>query len=149
MDCEQAKSTFYTQIIFPLVLFSEYILFIAYKLDTFYKKEPLPYWKVYLAALVTLSVYCIISFAVQIDNDTIPGTKIKCSRQFVVLFDILAFVYVILVGIIAPFLLVGYKIDNPKFDFYSILDYNSRFYTLCFWAAATIFLVIVRYTIFV
>lgn len=152
MSCDHIEATFYPKILLPLLLFNAYIYFLAYKVDTFYKKEPLPYWKVYLAVLVTLGIFFIISFSVHMSENHFPiqGNQVSviCSNDFVLLFDIVAIIYVILVAFFAPVMLCSIKVDRPNIDYYAMLDYKARVYFLGFCFAATLFLVAVRYIIF-
>jgi hypothetical protein len=150
-SCEHVEATFYTKILFPFLIFNAYIFFLAYKVDTFYKKEPLPYWKLYLAILLTLGLFFIISFSVHISESQFPNQAsphTSCSNDFVLLFDIVSIIYVILVAFVAPVMLCSIKVDRPNIDFYAMIDYKARLFFTCFCVVATVFLVAVRYIIF-
>ena len=151
MSCEQVAASFYPKILLPVLLFNAYIFFLAYKVDTFYKKEPLPYWKLYLAILLTLGLFFIISFSVHISESVFPNQaspRTSCSNDFVLLFDIVSIIYVILVAFFAPVMMCTIKADRPNTDFYAMIDYKARLFFTGFCVVATLFLVAVRYIIF-
>lgn len=140
VPCTDSEAAFYPMILLPLVVHIAIVYFVAYKLETYYKKESMPFWKVYLLVIVVMGVYFIISFAVFFARDQTFDPFVRCTNNFALMFSIVAILYVIAFSFALPVVIQGRQPPES--------DYNESKYFAGLIAGLSVFLLASRFIIF-